>query len=105
MEDKTRNALLLGAGFLMGTVGIKALTSPRAKRVYVQGVAKGLQAKAYYEDVVEQAKAEVDDIVAEATYLTTEAAAADAAPTACARRAPMSAWMVGESAQATPPTT
>lgn len=68
MEDKTRNALLLGAGFLMGTVGIKALTSPRAKRVYVQGVAKGLQAKAYYED-----------IVAEATYLTTEAAAADAA--------------------------
>ena len=51
MEDKTRNALLLGAGFLMGTVGIKALTSPRAKRVYVQGVAKGLQAKAYYEDV------------------------------------------------------
>lgn len=79
MEDKTRNALLLGAGFLMGTVGIKALTSPRAKRVYVQGVAKGLQAKAYYEDVVEQAKAEVDDIVAEATYLTTEAAAADAA--------------------------
>ena len=27
------------------------------------------------------------------------------APTACTRRAPMSAWMVGESAQATPPTT
>lgn len=69
MEDKTRNALLLGAGFLMGTVGIKALTSPRAKRVYVQGVAKGLQAKAYYEDVVEQAKAEVDDMMAEATYI------------------------------------
>ena len=64
MEDKTRNALLLGAGFLMGTVGIKALTSPRAKRVYVQGVAKGLQAKAAYQDVVEQAKAQVDDIVA-----------------------------------------
>lgn len=71
MEGKTRNALLLGAGFLMGTMGVKALTSERAKRVYVQGVAKGLQAKSYYEDVVEQAKAEVDDIVAEATYLTT----------------------------------
>ena len=69
MEGKTRNALLLGAGFLMGTVGIKALTSPRAKRVYVQGVAKGLQAKAAYQDVVEQAKAQVDDIVAEASYI------------------------------------
>lgn len=70
MEGKTRNALLLGAGFLMGTVGVKALTSSAAKRVYVQGVAKGLQAKSAYEDIVEQAKAEVDDIVAEATYLT-----------------------------------
>lgn len=81
MEDKTRNALLLGAGFLMGTVGIKALTSPRAKRVYVQGVAKGLQAKAAYQDVVEQAKAQVDDIVAEASYINeaakTEQPAAD----------------------------
>ena len=76
MEDKTRNALLLGAGFLMGTVGIKALTSPRAKRVYVQGVAKGLQAKAAYQDVVEQAKAQVDDIVAEANYIN-ESAKAD----------------------------
>lgn len=73
MEDKTRNALLLGAGFLMGTVGIKALTSPRAKRVYVQGVAKGLQAKAAYQDVVEQAKAQVDDIVAEASYINESA--------------------------------
>lgn len=70
MEGKTRNMLLLGAGFLMGTVGVKALSSEKAKRVYVQGVAKGLQAKSYYEEVVEQAKAEVDDIVAEATYLT-----------------------------------
>lgn len=75
MEDKTRNALLLGAGFLMGTVGIKALTSPRAKRVYVQGVAKGLQAKAAYQDVVEQAKAQVDDIVAEASYINESAKA------------------------------
>lgn len=70
MEGKTRNALLLGAGFLLGTVGIKALSSDAAKRAYVQGVAKGLQAKSCYENIVEQAKAEVDDIVAEAAYLT-----------------------------------
>ena len=75
MEGKTRNALLLGAGFLMGTIGVKALTSERAKRVYVQGVAKGLQAKSYYEDVVEQAKAQVDDIVAEASYINESAKA------------------------------
>lgn len=78
VEGKTRNALLLGVGFLMGTVGVKALTSERAKRVYVQGVAAGLQAKSYYEDVVEQAKAEVDDIVAEASYLSSAKADAGA---------------------------
>lgn len=70
MEGKTRNALLLGAGFLLGTVGVKVLTSPAAKRVYVQGVAQGLRAKSTYEDIVEQAKAEVDDIMAEAAYLS-----------------------------------
>ena len=36
----------------------------------VQGVAQGLRAKATYENIVEQAKAEVDDIVAEATYIS-----------------------------------
>ncbi len=70
MEGKTKNALLLGAGFLIGTVGVKALTSNTAKKVYVQGVACGLQAKSAYENIVEQAKAEVDDIVAEASYLS-----------------------------------
>ena len=47
----------------------------------MQGVAKGLQAKAAYQDVVEQAKAQVDDIVAEASYINesakTEQPAAD----------------------------
>lgn len=32
-------SLLVGAGFLLGTVGVKALTSPQAKRCYVHGVA------------------------------------------------------------------
>lgn len=70
MNGRTRNALLVGAGFLAGTLGIKALTSPLAKKGYVQVVAQGMRAKNAYLDVVEQAKAEVDDIVAEASYLT-----------------------------------
>ncbi len=73
--------LLVGAGFLLGTVGVKALTSPTAKKMYVQGVAKGIQAKNCYEGIVEQAKAQVDDIVAEARYMNESAAAeAEAQP-------------------------
>lgn len=63
MGFKKKSGLLVGAGFLLGTVGVKALTSPTAKKCYVQGVAQGLRAKASYESIVEQAKAEVDDIV------------------------------------------
>ena len=69
MNSKKRNALLVGAGFLLGPAGVKALASGTAKKCYVQGVAKGLQAKAAYENIVEQAKAQVDDIVAEANYI------------------------------------
>lgn len=69
MQNRTRNGLLVGAGFLLGTIGIKALTSPTAKRCYVQGVAYGLRAKESYANIVEEAKAQVDDIVAEASYL------------------------------------
>ena len=52
MGFKKKSGLLVGAGFLLGTV------------------AQGLRAKATYENIVEQAKAEVDDIVAEATYIS-----------------------------------
>ena len=69
MQERTRNGLLVGAGFLLGTIGLKALTSPTAKRCYVQGVAYGLRAKEGYSSIVEEAKAQVDDIVAEATYI------------------------------------
>ncbi len=69
MEKKTFNALLVGSGFLAGTLGIKMLTSKTAKKCYVQGVAKGLQVKQGYQNIVEQAKAQVDDIMAEANYI------------------------------------
>lgn len=83
MDSKKRSGLLVGAGFLMGTVGVKALTSQTAKKCYVQGVAQGLRAKSCYENIVEQAKAQVDDIVAEASYIAVkseEAAPAAEAP-------------------------
>ena len=79
MKERTRGGLLMGAGFLLGTVGVKALTSATAKKCYVQGVAKGLQAKCAYENIVEQAKAQVDDIVAEANYLNLSKESASAA--------------------------
>ena len=73
MKKATFNTLLVGGGFLLGTAGIKALTSEPAKKAYVHGIACGLSAKNCYQDMVEQAKAEVDDLVAEATYLTSDA--------------------------------
>ncbi len=46
----------------------------------MHGIACGLRAKNCYQDMVEQAKAEVDDLVAEATYLTSDAKAARPIP-------------------------
>ena len=39
------------------------------KKGYIQAVACGMRAKQSYDEVVEQAKAQVDDIVNEASYL------------------------------------
>ena len=72
MKTSTFNALLVGGGFLLGTAGVKALTSAPAKKAYVQGIACGIRAKNTYQDMVEQAKAEVDDMVAEATYISSQ---------------------------------
>ena len=82
MKFPKNGGWLIGAGFLLGTVGVKAVTSDAAKKVYVQGVAKGLQAKAAYQDVVEQAKCQVDDIVAEASYINEAGKAEASAPAA-----------------------
>lgn len=84
MKKSTFNALLIGGGFLLGTAGMKAVTSAPAKRAYVQGIACGIRAKNCYQDMVEQAKAEVDDMVAEATYLTSKPKADEAEAEAAA---------------------
>jgi hypothetical protein len=60
---------LVAAGFLLGSVGLKAATSKQAKKLYVKGVSKLLQARAAGLDIIEEAKSNIDDIVAEANYL------------------------------------
>ena len=69
MERGTKNFLWTGLGFLIGTVGLKAATSQTAKKGYVHAMAQGMKAKAGYENIVEQAKAEFDDMKAEAEYI------------------------------------
>ena len=69
MKSGAKNCLFTGLGFLIGTVGIKAATSETAKRGYVHAMAQGMKAKAEYEDIVEQAKAEFDDMKAEAEFI------------------------------------
>lgn len=60
--------LLLGAGFLLGSVGVKALTSNKAKQVYVKGIVQGMRAKEEVQTMVDEARAEFDDLLAEAGY-------------------------------------
>ena len=69
MRSCTKNALFTGLGFLIGTVGLKAAASDTAKKGYVQAMVQGMKVKAEYESIVEQAKAEFDDMKSEAEYL------------------------------------
>ena len=69
MQRGTKNALFTGLGFLLGSVGLKAATSSTAKKGYVHAMAQGMRAKHEYESMVERAKAEYDDLVAEASYI------------------------------------
>ena len=79
MQSGTKNALFTGLGFLIGTIGIKAATSKTAKKGYVHAMAQGMKAKAGYEGIVEQAKAEFDDMKAEAEYIAVSAKDVEAA--------------------------
>ena len=69
MKNGTKNCLFTGLGFLIGTVGLKAATSQTAKKGYVHAMAQGMKAKSEYESMVEQAKAEFDDMKAEAEFI------------------------------------
>ncbi len=73
-KPSKRDFGFLVGGVALGTVGWKALKSAPAKKLYVQGIAAGMRAKASYQDMVEQAKVQVDDMVSEATYVNAKAA-------------------------------
>ena len=81
MEKGTKYALFTGLGFLLGTAGVKAATSNTARKGYVYAMAQGMRARHEYESIVEEAKAEYDDMKAEASYLANvEAVEADEKP-------------------------
>ena len=69
---KGKDAALVGAGMLIGSLGLRALKSAPVRQLCVQGVAAGMRARSGYEDAVERAKATFDDIVAEAEYLNAQ---------------------------------
>lgn len=69
------HGILVGAGFLLGTLGIKALKSEPAHKAAVATTAQVLKLKEGAETIVDEAKAEIDDILAEAGYDKAEAEA------------------------------
>lgn len=62
------HGILVGAGFLLGTLGVKALKSEPAHKAAVATTAQVLKLKEEAETIVDEAKAEIDDILAEAGY-------------------------------------
>lgn len=67
-----KSRIAIGAGsFLLGTVAPSVLKSEPVHKLCVKCVAAGMRAKARYESVVEEARAEAEDIVAEASYVST----------------------------------
>lgn len=65
------HSLLVAAGAVLGVVVPKVLASEPAHKLAVNTVAAGMRVKSCYQDIVEQAKAQADDIVSEAEYLNT----------------------------------
>ena len=72
MKKATFNTLLVGGGFLLGTAGIKALTSAPAKKAYVHGIACGLRAKNCYQDMLNR-RSRSRRSGRRGTYLTSDA--------------------------------
>ena len=70
--------LLVLGGFVLGTAGMKAVQSRAAHKAYVRGTVCALQCKDYVSRIVDEAKANCDDILAEAEQIK-EAEAAECA--------------------------
>ena len=59
---------LVGIGAVIGTVGTKILSSNTAKKMYVKGLVAGMRVRDGVGAVIEEAKAQFDDVCAEAEY-------------------------------------
>lgn len=92
--------LLVAGGFLLGTVGVKAVRSKQFRNACVRVTACGLEAKDYVEYVLDEAKAECDDILAEAEELKAQEAEEKAAEKAAAELEIEEAVIVAESEDA-----
>ena len=63
---------LVFGGFLLGTAGMKVAQSKAVHKACVRVTACGLECKDYVEHVVDETKAQCDDIMAEAQALKAE---------------------------------
>ena len=61
-------AWLVGIGVLIGTAGLKVLKSKPAKQLYVDALVGGMQVRETASTLVDEAKAEFDDLMAKAEY-------------------------------------
>ena len=66
MNDNWGKCGLIAAGFVIGSAGVKALTSKDAKKVYTKATALVLRAKESIMDTVTKARENCDDILADA---------------------------------------
>lgn len=69
---------IFAAGVLVGTAGLKLLTSKDAKKVYTQCTAAALRAKESVMKTVTDIQENAEDIYAEAKLINEERAAAEA---------------------------
>ncbi len=72
---KAAHAAFVAGGFLFGTVGIKALTSRDAKKVYTHVTATALRARDSVMETVDLVKENCDDILADAKDINAKIAA------------------------------
>ena len=61
-------ALLVGAGFLLGTAGMKVVKSKPVHNLCVKSIACGMKVRDDVTTMVDEARMQFDDLMAEASY-------------------------------------
>lgn len=71
-EAQMNHGIFVLGGFLLGTLGLKAAQSAPVRKTCVRAVACGLQTKEYVANLIDETKAQCDDILADAQQLVEE---------------------------------